>query len=80
MGQLNAEASLLMSGRVVKGSHLDMLGESGTAVHPSTSLRWHNSGIPYTPYTFRVRIRIRIRVRVRIRIRVRVRIRVRDYS
>ena len=37
----------------------------------------HNSGIPYTPYIFRVRIRVRIRVRVRIRIRVRVRVRVR---
>ena len=42
----------------------------------------HNSGIPYTPYIFRVRIRVRIgvriRVRIRIRVRVRVRIRVRD--
>ena len=41
-------------------------------------LFWHNSGIPYTPYSFRVRIRIRIRVRVKVRISVRVRIRVRD--
>ena len=28
---------------------------------------WHNSGIPYTPYSFRVRIRIKIRVRIRVR-------------
>ena len=43
---------------------------------------WHNSRIPYAPYSFRVRMRIKIRVRVRdwgyglgllgIRIRVRV--------
>ena len=32
---------------------------------------WHTSGIPYTPYTFRVRIRVRIRIMVRVRIRVR---------
>ena len=35
----------------------------------------HNSGIPYTPYTFRVRIRVRIRIRVRVRARVRIRVR-----
>ena len=34
----------------------------------------HNSGISYTPYSFRVRIRVRIRIRVRVRVRVRVRI------
>ena len=46
----------------------------------SYSSIWHNSGIPYTPYNFRVRItvRIRIRVRVKVKVRVRVRIRVRD--
>ena len=32
---------------------------------------WHNSGIPYAPYIFRVRIRVGIRVRIRIRVRVR---------
>ena len=37
----------------------------------------HNSGIPYTPYTFRVRIRVRIRVKVRVRVRVRIRVRIR---
>ena len=29
-----------------------------------TLLTGHNSGIPYTPYSFRVRIRVRVRVRV----------------
>ena len=28
---------------------------------------WHNSGIPYAPYSFRVRIRIRVRIMVRVR-------------
>ena len=36
---------------------------------------YSNSGIPYTPYTFRVRIRIRVRIRVRVRVRVRIRVR-----
>ena len=36
---------------------------------------WLNSGIPYTPYTFRVRVRIRVRIRIRVRVRVRVRVR-----
>ena len=39
------------------------------------SIKRHNSGIPYTPYTFRVRIRVGIRVRIRIRVRVRIRVR-----
>ena len=34
-----------------------------------------NSGIPCTPYTFRVRIRVTIRVRIRIRVTVRIRVR-----
>ena len=29
------------------------------------------SGIPYTPYSFRVRIRVRVRISVRVGIRVR---------
>ena len=33
----------------------------------------HNSGIPYTPYSFRVRIRIRVRISVSVRVRIRVR-------
>ena len=33
----------------------------------------HNSGIPYTPYSFRFRIRIRVGITIRIRVRVRVR-------
>ena len=44
----------------------------------SLTSRRHNSGIPYTPYSFRARIRVRIRIRVRVRISVRVRVRVRD--
>ena len=37
----------------------------------------HNSGIPYTPYSFRVRIRVGIRVRVRVSVRIRISVRVR---
>ena len=41
-------------------------------IRQNDNISWyhrHNSGIPYTPYSFRVRIRVRISVRVRIRVR-----------
>ena len=52
----------------------------GEFVDDSAQNGTNYSGIPYTPYSFRVRIRVRIRIRVRVRISVRVGIRVRDLS